>query len=102
MSDIEVTPTVDRNAEAKQAADVVKSEVPKKVAAKTEPKSTYTLYVSADKEKTMFEIVVAGERIKSFWDDKREHLLWRVPNGLKARFELHDFVVKQRIVKSEA
>jgi hypothetical protein len=98
---VTVTETVDRNKENTKAATAAKKTAALKTASTVPPKSDTALFVSAGKEIRQFDITVAGQRIDAFWDEKREHLCWRVPNALADRFAMHEFVERGRILRAE-
>ena len=81
-----------------EATAEVKKAAPKKAPAPA-VKKDHTLFVSSEEETVSFPIAVMGNTITPMWDSQREHLIWRVPTALAARFAMHEFVVKGRIVR---
>lgn len=94
------TKSTNRNSENTAAAKKAKAAVAAKKTESIQRKESTVLYVSSGKEIGQFDITVAGKRILAFWDENREHLAWRVPTELADRFDMHDFVRKGRIVRS--
>lgn len=93
---------MDRNEERQVASSKVKTAAVKAVAKKAAPsKPSKVLYVSANEEIQPFDIRVRNQKITPYWDKEKEHLIWSVPSELADAFELHEFVVKKRIVKAD-
>lgn len=61
--------------------------------------SAYVLYVSAKKETNAFKVLLKGQWMKSRWDARREHLVWKIPSELEEWMDIHDLVQSGRIVK---
>lgn len=62
------------------------------------------LFVSAKPEVDLFDVAIGVEEneiIRGIWDSHGEHVVWRVPTDLAARFERHMFVVQGRILRTE-
>lgn len=60
----------------------------------------YVYYASVHPEAYPFPITLGpGERVNGSWDTGRQHIVWRCPKELSARFERHDFYRNGRIVK---
>lgn len=90
-------PTNEENAEtATFAADVAASEA----AQVAGQKAGHTTYVTKQPETGTFDIMVAGELIRGSWDNKRERVIFRVPEQLAARFEMHTMYLEGRIIKA--
>jgi|SaaInl85LU_5_DNA_1037374.scaffolds.fasta_scaffold43608_2 hypothetical protein len=93
---------MDRNEERQEASAKVKLAATKSVAKKAAPaKPSKVLYVSANEELQPFDIRVRNQKITPYWDKEKEHLIWSVPTDLVDAFDLHEFVVKKRIVKAD-
>lgn len=60
-----------------------------------------TVFRSTNPETTMFDILVSGDMIKSYWDNNREFLYWDVPKDKVERFKLHHHIVMGRIVEAK-
>jgi len=58
-------------------------------------------YVSSKEEVACFDVKISGEACKGVWDGKREHVTWRVPSNLSAKFELHHHFVMGKIIKAD-
>jgi len=92
---------MDRNQERQAASAKVKTAAAKKVTKSAPVKPSKVLFVSANEEVQPFDIRVKNQKITPFWDKEKEHLIWSVPTELVEAFELHEFVVKKRIIKSD-
>jgi hypothetical protein len=94
-----VKKTVDRNEELNEAASQVKTDMAKAKIPKDE--SDYAYFVSASPEATAYDLLIAGQMIKGQWDEKKEHLAFRVPKEIAHRFEQHINVLQGRIVRAK-
>lgn len=93
-----VQPGLEENHQTAQfAAEVAASEAAQ-IASPAVP-GTQT-YVTKDTHTGTFDILVAGELIYGTWDNKRERVIFRVPNELTTRFEMHAMYQDERIIKA--
>lgn len=87
--------------ERDELTKVVKKKAAAKKVEAAPKKADHVLFVSANEEVVSFDITVMGEKITPRWDSEHEHLIWRVPSRLVDRFEMHEFVVKGRIIRED-
>jgi hypothetical protein len=72
-----------------------------KPAPKNEQRKDNQIYVSSDEEIVKLEMVIRGERYRSYWDEEREYLFFSIrPEHTKA-FEMHTWFKRGRFVKHE-
>ena len=92
---------------AELEAEIAKLDAPKTPApeAKKAPakksNSNSVLFISTDPEPQRFSIQVAGDFIRPTRDPKGLYNVWRVPNDLVERFELHHHVARGRIIRKK-
>ncbi len=84
----------------------VNEETPKKKAKQKkapakEASSSFSLYVSADEEASVYDLRIGDSRVRGSWDGSRTHVWWKVPNDLVANMTNHHHVWSGRIIKAE-
>ena len=81
---------------------VTKKRATTKVAPKVEEKSSaFVYYVTAKPEPVPFTMKIAGVNYKGVFDSDKEFIAFRIPKDVAHRMDMHDFVVKGRLVKAE-
>lgn len=62
---------------------------------------SWSWYVSAKPEVSVWDINVSGEKVKGIWDSDKEYVTWRVQSNIAPKFELHHHFVMGRIIKAD-
>jgi hypothetical protein len=72
-----------------------------KAAPKNEQRKENQIYVSSDEEIVKLEVVLRGERYRSYWDEEREYLFFSIKPAHIEAFEMHTWFVSGRFEKYE-
>lgn len=72
-----------------------------KAAPKNEQRKDNQLYVSSDEEIVRLEVVLRGQRYRTYWDDDREFLFFSIAPQHTEAFEMHTWFVQGRFIKHE-
>jgi len=72
-----------------------------KPAPKNEQRKENKIYISSDEEIVRLDMVLRGDRYRSYWDDEREYLFFSIKPEHVEAFEMHTWFVQKRFIDFE-